>query len=63
VPFIFGVEGWSSLPNIKRLVDEINTHPAAERVNALATRHAYKSEMDDQARKAMFPHLHRQAKL
>lgn len=62
VPFIFGPEGWNGLPNVKRLVDEINSHPAVERVNALATRHSYKTEMDDAARKAMFPHLARQAK-
>jgi GST-like protein len=62
VPFIFGPEGWNTLPNVKRLVDEINTHPAVERVNALATRHSYKAEMDDVARKAMFPHNERLAK-
>lgn len=55
VPFILGPEAWSSFPNLKRLVDEINARPAAERANALAKRFAFKAEMDDEARAHMFP--------
>ncbi|MEO6363700.1 MAG: glutathione S-transferase N-terminal domain-containing protein [Caldimonas sp.] len=55
VPYILGGEPWGELPNVKRLLDEINARPAAQRVEALKTRHAYKTEMDDDARKAMFP--------
>jgi GST-like protein len=40
---------------VKRLVDEISARPAAERAVALATRYAFKQEMDDEARRAMFP--------
>lgn len=54
-PFVLGADAWDKLPNTKRLFDEINARPAAQRVNALKDRHAFKSEMDDQARKAMFP--------
>ena len=32
-----------------------NARPAAQRVNELKNRHSFKSEMDDAARKAMFP--------
>jgi GST-like protein len=55
VPFILGADAWTTLPNVKRLLDEINARPAAQRAEALKTQHAYKTEMDDDARKAMFP--------
>jgi GST-like protein len=55
VPFILGAEAWDKLPNVKRLVDEINSRPAAQRTEALKARHAFKTEMDAEARKAMFP--------
>jgi GST-like protein len=55
VPFILGDEAWAPFPNVKRLVDEINARPAAARVAALKDRHAFKTEMDDEARRAMFP--------
>lgn len=55
VPFVLGPEAWEKLPNVKRLLDEINTRPAAQRAEALKARHAFKAEMDDEARKAMFP--------
>ncbi len=55
IPFIFGPEAWSRYPNIKRLVDEINARPAAERVATLATKHSFKQEMDAEARDHMFP--------
>ncbi len=55
VPFILGAEAWSSLPHVKRLLDEINARPAAQRAEALKTQHAFKAEMDDAAKQAMFP--------
>ncbi|WP_423820740.1 glutathione S-transferase N-terminal domain-containing protein [Salinisphaera sp. SPP-AMP-43] len=56
VPFIMGDdEAWSRFPNVKRLFDEINQRPAAERANALKTRHAFKTEVDENARHALFP--------
>ena len=55
VPFILGAEAWEKLPNVKRLFDEINARPAAQSAEALTTRHAFKAEMDDDARKALFP--------
>ena len=55
LPFVLGAEAWDKLPNVKRLLDEINTRPAAQRAEALKTRHAFKAEMDDAARAAMFP--------
>ncbi len=55
VPFVLGADAWEKLPNVKRLLDEINAHPAAQRAEALKTRFTFKTEMDDDARKAMFP--------
>ena len=55
VPFILGEDAWAKLPNLKRLLDEINARPAAQRAEALKTRHEFKTEMDDEARRNMFP--------
>ena len=55
VPFILGAEAWASLPHVKRLLDEINARPAAQRVEALKAKYTFKTDMDDAARKAMFP--------
>ena len=55
VPFILGADAWERLPNVKRLLDEISLRPAAQRAEALKSRHAFKTEFDDDARKALFP--------
>ena len=55
VPFILGAEAWAKLPNVKRHFDEIQARPAAQRAEALRTRHAFKAETDDEARRALFP--------
>ena len=55
IPFIFGEGAWDSYPNVKRLIDEIGARPAAARVAALAERHSFKTEMDEAARRIMFP--------
>ena len=52
---VLGADAWDRLPNVKRLVDLINARPAAQRVEALKARYTFKTEMDDEARKAMFP--------
>ena len=55
VPFILGPDAWAKLPNVKRLLDEVNARPAAQRAEALKARYTFKTEMDEDARKAMFP--------
>jgi GSH-dependent disulfide-bond oxidoreductase len=55
VPFILGADAWTRLPNVKRQLDEVNARPAAQRAEALKARYTFKTEMDDDARKAMFP--------
>ena len=57
VPFILGEDAWQKLPHVKRLLDEINARPAAQRAEALKTQHTYKTEMDAAARKVMFPQI------
>jgi GST-like protein len=54
-PFVLGEERWAALPNIRRLFNEISARPAAQAASALKDRHAFKAEMDDEARRAMFP--------
>ena len=55
IPFILGPAAWDQYPRVKRLVDEISARPAAGRVTALATKYAFKQDMDDEARRSMFP--------
>ena len=52
---VLGATAWEQLPNVKRLLDETNARPAAQRAEALKAQHAFKAEMDDEARAAMFP--------
>ena len=61
VPFIMGEEAWAGLPNLKRLLDEVSARPAAQRAEALKDKHAFKTEMDEEARRHMFRHLATQA--
>jgi GST-like protein len=55
VPVVLGQDAWTKFPNLKRLLDEINARPAAQRAEALKSKHAFKTDMDDDARKHMFP--------
>jgi GST-like protein len=57
IPTVLGEAAWAKLPNLKRLVDEISAGPAAQRAIALRDKHKFKTEMDDEARRAMFRHL------
>ena len=53
--YIFGEQGLSEYPHVKRLIDEISARPAAVRVQALKQRLTLSSEMDEDARRALFP--------
>jgi len=55
VPRVLGDDALPDMPNLKRLVDEITARPAAERAIALAAKHKFKTEMDETAKRAMFP--------
>jgi GSH-dependent disulfide-bond oxidoreductase len=58
IPMVLGEPAWAKFPNLKRLVDEISARPAAQRAIALKDKHQnqFKTEMDDQARRSLFPH-------
>lgn len=57
VPHVLGTgeATWERYPNVKRLLDTVSARPAAQRAEALRTRHTFKTEMDDEARRFMFP--------
>ena len=57
VPMVLGEGAWDKFKNLKRLPDEISARPAAVRAVALKEKHKFKTEMDDEARNAMFRHL------
>ena len=61
VPFIMGEDAWGGLPNLNRLVDAISARPAAQAAVALKEISAFKTEMDEEARRHMFRHLATQA--
>jgi GST-like protein len=58
--FVMGDGTIDKYPNVKRLVDEISARPAAAKAIALKDTHKFKTEMDDEARNAMFPHMSKQ---
>lgn len=60
VPFVLGPDALAKLPNVQRHLDEISARPAAVRALALKDRHSFKSEMDEDARRNMFPHIAKQ---
>ena len=57
IPFILGEAAWAKLPNLKRLTDEISARPAAVKAVALKDKHAFKAELDEEARRHMFRHV------
>ncbi|WP_018261938.1 glutathione S-transferase family protein [Methylobacterium sp. WSM2598] len=62
VPFVLGAgladdSAWAGFPHLKRLVDGISARPAAQAALALKDKHAFKAEMDEEARRHMFRFL------
>ena len=55
VPFILGPDAMGEMPNLKRHFDEINARPAAQRAEALKAKYTFKTDMDEDARKQLFP--------
>ncbi|MES2510269.1 MAG: glutathione S-transferase N-terminal domain-containing protein [Pseudomonadota bacterium] len=55
LPRVLGPDAMASMPNLKRLFDEVNARPAAQAAEALAKKFNFKMEMDDEAKKHMFP--------
>lgn len=57
MPMVLGAEAWADFPHLKRLTDEIEARPAAQKAVGLKDKFTWKTEMDDEARKNMFKHL------
>ena len=57
IPNVLGQEAPKQFPNLQRHLAEISARPAAQRALALKDKHAFKTDMDEAARIAMFPHL------
>lgn len=55
IPRVLNEEAKDNLPNLQRLVDEITARPAAERVMDLVAKHRFKTEMDAESHRHMFP--------
>jgi GST-like protein len=62
IPRFLGDGGFAGLPNVKRHLDAINARPAGQRAEALKERFTFKQEMDEEAKRAMFPQNARLAK-
>jgi len=57
LPFVTKDDVWMSLPNVKRLVDEISARPAAQRAAVVKDKFAFKTDWDADAKRHMFKHL------
>jgi GST-like protein len=57
IPYMLGEGAMAGYPGIARLMAEIDARPAAERALALPGRHAFKTELDDAAMRAMYPQI------
>ena len=57
MPNVLGEGAWDKFKNLKRLVDEVSARPAAQKALTLKDRHKFKTDMDQEALHAMFPHL------
>jgi GSH-dependent disulfide-bond oxidoreductase len=55
---VLGEGGIAKYPNVERALKTISARPAAERAVALKDRHAFKTEMDQEAFRSMFPGTH-----
>ncbi|NGN43555.1 glutathione S-transferase family protein [Mesorhizobium sp. CGMCC 1.15528] len=53
--YIFGADGLTAYPNVERFMAEMAARPAVQRALEMKLAHVFKGELDDQARKAMFP--------
>jgi GSH-dependent disulfide-bond oxidoreductase len=55
--FVLGQEEFDKLTHVKRHLAAINARPAAARAEAIKDKHAFKAEMDEDAKRHMFRHL------
>ena len=60
IPFVLRAHAWEKLPHVKRLLDEINNRPVAQRTEALKTKLTFKTKVDADVQKMHFPFNERQ---
>ena len=53
--YVFGADGLTAYPNVERFMAEMAARPAVQRALEMKSAHVFKGELDDRARKAMFP--------
>ena len=54
-PRVLGEDAFDGLSNLKAWFERVNSRPAAERARAIGKDHAWKTELDEEAKRAMFP--------
>ncbi|MEZ9515579.1 glutathione S-transferase family protein [Vibrio splendidus] len=54
-PFVLGEEGLNPYPNLKRWFDSVNARPAALRAREIGKGISFKTEFDEETRRALFP--------
>jgi GST-like protein len=54
---VVGPEAPERFPEVARLVAAVNARPAAQRIDALRTQHAFKQQFDDEAKRTLFRHI------
>ena len=52
---VLSEEAKSEFPHLQRLIDQITARPAGQRVIAFSKEHVFKTEMDAESRRNMFP--------
>lgn len=52
---VLGENALDAYPNIRAWLERVDSRPAVERARALGKDHAWKTDLDDEARRAMFP--------
>ncbi|HEX3983258.1 MAG TPA: glutathione S-transferase N-terminal domain-containing protein [Acidisoma sp.] len=55
--FVMGDDAWELFPNVKRFMDQMAERPAVQRAFSLKERHSFKTETDEEARRALFRHI------
>ncbi|MHA7874128.1 glutathione S-transferase family protein [Roseivivax sp.] len=57
IPFMLGEEAVAEFPNIARLMERLNAREAAQRALALPGKFPFRTEMDDEAVRHMYPQI------
>ena len=59
--YVFGSTGLSPYAHVERFMSEMAARPAVQQALAMKAAHSFKVELDQDARRAMFPHNHEEA--